>query len=117
MVKTYSADQQLFSCPVETTTNLIGKKWVPTIMLTLADHTYRFEELHKTMLASRKVLKQQLDRLISNGLVFNNKYISDNQVTSSYSLTEEGRSLMPIIFAMKKWGNQYLVCDPDSKLN
>ena len=115
--KTYLVDQQLFSCPVEATTSLIGKKWVPTIMLTLADHPYRFEELHKTMSVSRKVLKQQLDRLIDNGLVFNDKYSNDNQVTSLYSLTEEGRSLMPIIFAMKKWGNQYLVCDAGGNLN
>ncbi|ANZ60568.1 hypothetical protein AYR62_13120 [Secundilactobacillus paracollinoides] len=111
MAATYMADGDLFTCPVEATTSLIGKKWVPTIMMTLADQPYRFEALHSTMAASKKVLKQQLDVLIANGLVHNDKQQRDNQVISSYSLTAQGTALMPVIFAMKEWGTQHLVCD------
>lgn len=111
MTTTYMADGDLFTCPVEATTSLIGKKWVPTIMMTLADEPYRFEALHSTMAASKKVLKQQLDVLIANRLVKNDKQRHDNQVISTYALTKQGTELMPLIFAMKKWGTQHLVCD------
>ncbi|WP_054760476.1 hypothetical protein [Secundilactobacillus collinoides] len=63
MTTTYMADGGLFTCPVEATTSLIGKKWVPTIMMTLADEPYRFEALHSTMAASKKSVETAIGRI------------------------------------------------------
>lgn len=107
---TYMTNGEQFTCPVEATTNIIGKKWVPRIMMALKEHPYRFEALRTEITASRKVLKQQLDMLIDNDLVVNTKTESNHQVTSEYALTATGQQLADIIDHLKAWGSVNLEC-------
>lgn len=115
MKEIYLANNTTFSCPVEATTSLIGKKWVPSILMTLAKCPHRFGQLQATLVhCSKKVLKQQLNLLIANDLISNQKSTVDNMVESVYQLTELGQSLMPIVLAMKSWGTQNLICTSES---
>ena len=94
-------------CPVEATLNLIGGKYKALILWHLSEGTLRFSELSKRITATPKMLTQQLRELETDRLVYREVYpVIPPKV--EYSLTDLGRSLMPILVAMRDWGADYL---------
>lgn len=96
------------NCPVEATLELIGGKYKALILWHLADGKLRFSQLRKAVSgATAKLLTQQLRELEADALVHREVYpVIPPKV--EYSLTETGRSLMPILVAMRDWGAGYL---------
>ena len=95
-------------CPVESTLELIGGKYKALILWHLSGKTLRFSQLHKEITgATAKMLTQQLRELEAQDLIHREVFpIIPPKV--EYSLTELGRSLMPILTAMRDWGANYL---------
>lgn len=56
------------------------------------------------------MFKQQLDLLIANEIVKNEKITIQNSVESTYQLTTKGRELFQIVKQMKHWGQINLIC-------
>ena len=99
--------KELPACPVETTLMLIGDKWKVLILRDLMPGTKRFGELKKSIgSVSQKVLTAQLRDLEEKGLV-SRKVYADVPPRVEYSLTELGKSLSPILDAMREWGEHY----------
>lgn len=95
------------ACPVETTLTLIGDKWKVLILRDLLTGTKRFGELRRSVgQVSQKVLTAQLRQMEESGIV-NRKVYAEVPPRVEYSLTELGRSLCPILDAMKAWGESY----------
>lgn len=96
------------NCPVESTIELIGGKYKALILWHLSEKTLRFSELKKSVSgATAKMLTQQLRELEAHDLVHREVFpIIPPKV--EYSLTELGRSLLPILVAMRDWGASYL---------
>ena len=96
------------ACPVASTLELIGGKYKALILWHLSEKTLRFSELKKVILgATPKMLTQQLRELESQELVIRTVYpVIPPKV--EYSLTELGKSLLPILVAMRDWGADYL---------
>ncbi len=97
------------NCPVATTLELIGGKYKALILWRLSEGTLRFSELHKAITsATPKMLTQQLRELESQALIRREVFpVIPPRV--EYSLTELGRSLMPVLMAMRDWGANYLL--------
>ena len=95
-------------CPVETTLELIGGKYKALILWHLSENILRFSELKKEIpSATAKMLTQQLRELELQNLIHREVYpVIPPKV--EYSLTELGRSLMPVLVAMRDWGVDYL---------
>ena len=95
-------------CPVETTLSLIGGKYKALILWHLSDHTMRFSELKKAVSgATAKMLTQQLRELEAHALVHREVFpVIPPRV--EYSLTDLGKSLMPVLISMRDWGTSYL---------
>ncbi len=95
-------------CPVAATLDLIGGKYKALILWYLADGRRRFSELRKMIAnATPKMLTQQLRELEAQHLIHREVFpVVPPKV--EYSLTETGRSLMPILTAMRDWGTEYL---------
>ncbi|HIV34040.1 MAG TPA: helix-turn-helix transcriptional regulator [Candidatus Blautia intestinigallinarum] len=99
--------KELPACPVETTLTLIGDKWKVLILRDLLPGTKRFGELKKSIgNVSQKVLTAQLRDMEKSGLV-NRKVYPEVPPHVEYSLTELGRSLQPILDALRDWGEEY----------
>lgn len=100
--------EQTDHCPVGITLDLIGGKYKALILWHLSQHKLRFNELQKLVpKATPKMLTQQLRELEAQKLIHREVYpIIPPRV--EYSLTELGRSLMPILTAMRDWGAGYL---------
>ena len=96
------------NCPVEATLDLIGGKYKALILWHLSDGTLRFSELRSRIpKATPKMLTQQLRELENQELIHREVYpVIPPKV--EYSLTDTGRSLMPILVAMRDWGASYL---------
>jgi len=100
--------QQTDRCPVEATLELIGGKYKALILWHLSDGTLRFNQLRSQINGvTAKMLTQQLRELETQALIHREVYpVIPPKV--EYSLTETGRSLMPILVAMRDWGADYL---------
>lgn len=99
--------KNLPACPVETTLTLIGDKWKVLILRDLLPGTKRFGELRRSVgQVSQKVLTAQLRQMEESGLL-SRKVYAEVPPRVEYSLTDLGRSLCPILDAMKAWGENY----------
>lgn len=96
------------NCPVEATLDLIGGKYKALILWHLSEKILRFSELRSRIpKATPKMLTQQLRELETQKLIHREVYpVIPPKV--EYSLTETGRSLLPILVAMRDWGAKYL---------
>ena len=96
------------NCPVEATLDLIGGKYKALILWHLSNGKLRFSELKKAVKnATPKMLTQQLRELEAQALIHREVFpVIPPKV--EYSLTELGRSLLPILVAMRDWGSSYL---------
>ena len=96
------------NCPVEATLELIGGKYKALILWHLSEHALRFSQLRKLIHGvTPKMLTQQLRELEANELIHREVFpVIPPKV--EYSLTDLGRSLMPILTAMRDWGAEYL---------
>jgi len=95
------------TCPVEATLDLIGGKYKALILWHLSEGKLRFSELKRVISATPKMLTQQLRELESQQLICREVFaVVPPRV--EYSLTELGRSLMPILVAMRDWGADYM---------
>ena len=94
-------------CPVETTLGLIGGKYKALILWHLSAGTLRFNQLQKAVTATPRMLTLQLRELESDGLVSRTVY-PEVPPRVEYAMTDLGRSLMPILTAIRDWGAEYL---------
>ncbi len=96
------------NCPVEATLDLIGGKYKALILWHLSEGVLRFSELRNRIpKATPKMLTQQLRELERDQLIYREVYpVIPPKV--EYSLTETGKSLLPILVAMRDWGAEYL---------
>lgn len=94
------------SCPLRLTMSLINSKWKSCILDELRNTSMRPRELHKALPeATPRVLDIQLKELVDDGLVMKTIY-PELPPRSEYSITELGRSLLPILDAMIAWGKR-----------
>lgn len=94
-------------CAVEVTTAVMGGKWKPVILYQLLDGSKRFGELRKTFGGvSQRSLTLQLRELEADGIV-HRQVFAEVPPRVEYSLTDYGRSLAPVLDAMRAWGLSY----------
>ena len=95
-------------CPVEATLEMIGGKYKALILWHLSENKMRFSELKKVIPnATPKMLTQQLRELETHKLIHREVYpVIPPKV--EYSLTETGKSLIPVLQSMRDWGADYL---------
>lgn len=91
-------------CPVEATLQLIGGKWKGVVLFHLLSGPMRFNELRRHLRnCTQRMLTNQLRELEADGLVHRKVY-PEVPPRVEYSLTPCGRTLEPVILALKSWG-------------
>ena len=96
------------NCPVDAMLDVIGGKWKMPILWTLSQKTHRFGELRRAIPdVTEKVLAQQLRQLEADGLVWREEF-PEVPPRMEYSLTERGRTLIPVLNRVADWGAQHL---------
>lgn len=92
------------SSPVEATLSFMSDKWKVLILRDLLTGTKRFGELKKSIGSiSQKVLTSNLRAMEEDGLL-KREVFAEVPPRVEYTLTDRGRSLEPVIDAMRVWG-------------
>ncbi|ART74898.1 winged helix-turn-helix transcriptional regulator [Sutcliffiella horikoshii] len=101
--------EKMFNCEKELTLSVIGGKWKMLILWHLGkEGTKRFGELKALMPGiTQRMLVNQL-RELEEDLIVKRVVYPVVPPKVEYSLTEQGRSLMPILDAMYNWGKDYM---------
>lgn len=98
-----------FNCEKELTLSLISGKWKITILYYLGiNEKLRFSEIKRLFpKISHKVLTTQIRELEEDGLV-HREVFPEVPPRVEYSLTELGKSLIPILLMMYDWGREHI---------
>ncbi|MDQ3820920.1 MAG: helix-turn-helix transcriptional regulator [Acidobacteriota bacterium] len=95
-------------CPLTAALAAVGGKWKLIIVYWLAESPKHFAGLRRVMPGiSQKVLTEQLRELVCDGIV---ERQPKGAVPSpvEYSLTEYGRSVLPLVEGVRLWGRAHL---------
>ncbi|WP_037354700.1 winged helix-turn-helix transcriptional regulator [Amycolatopsis orientalis] len=96
------------ACPMAAFPFHVGGKWTGMVVVALLDGPRRFGELRQTLgIRSAKVLTETLRDMMCDGLVTRTDHQA-NPPHVTYELTDLGRSLLPVIDAMREWSDQRL---------
>ena len=95
-------------CSVERTMSLIDGKWKVIVLYKLLRGTLRFNELRRLIPSiTQRMLTHQLRELEADGLIVRTVY-AQVPPRVEYALSARGRSLEPVIMALKHWGDANL---------
>ncbi len=91
---------------------LIGGKWKTVILYHLKDSPKRYSELRKEMpLITERTLSLQLKQLEEDALITRQVYGEKPPIKVIYSLTEFGKTVIPVLQAILAWGNEIALRD------
>jgi DNA-binding HxlR family transcriptional regulator len=108
-------EEKKYCCPVGAAIKEIGGKWKHPILWGLKDGKLRFSEINKILPPiTQRMLTKQLRELESDNLV-NRKVYAEIPSKVEYSLTEKGKSVIPILDALNSWAKEY--CESKSCIN
>ena len=104
MGKGYGIDD----CPVARTLDVIGERWTALLLRDLLRHgPRRFQDFQASLPGvAPNTLSARLKAMEDDGLVERVLY-SERPVRLEYVLTDKGRSLGPVIKAMRDWGRNH----------
>jgi DNA-binding HxlR family transcriptional regulator len=95
-------------CAVELTAKLVGDKWTLLIIRDLAEGCKRFGHLQKSVTGiSPRTLSDRLSSLEEAGVITREAF-AEIPPRVEYRLTDRGRGLIPVIEAMRDYGQQWL---------
>ena len=100
--------QNEYNCPVDATISKIGGKYKAVILYHLGNDTLQYNQIRKKIPAiTDKMLAQQLRELESDNLIIKKIYPIIPPKTE-YSLSELGKTLIPLLDSMCEWGQQFM---------
>lgn len=94
-----------YPCCASLTMGIIGGKWKTVILYHLMNTTLRYNELRKSMpTVTERTLSLQLKALEEDGLIQRKVFTSKPPLKVEYSLTDFGKTLIPLIQSIADWG-------------
>jgi DNA-binding HxlR family transcriptional regulator len=97
------------NCPIRYTMSVMEGKWKWVILWKIYQaEMIRYNKLRDSLLPiAHRTLSNQLKELESSGLILREQY-NEVPLRVEYSLTEEGKTLIPLLEYMSQWGEQHL---------
>jgi DNA-binding HxlR family transcriptional regulator len=95
-------------CPVARALDSIGDWWTLLILRDAFDGLKRFNAIQKNLGIPRNILTARL-RLLVDRDILSVAPASDGSVYREYVLTDKGRDLIPVISALRQWGEQHVL--------
>ncbi len=96
-----------YPCSVSLAMDLVGGKWKAVLLYHLKSGGKRYSELRKELFSvTEMTLSLQLRQLEKDGLVSRQVFGNKPPVKVVYSLTDFGRTCIPLLEAITSWGNR-----------
>lgn len=90
-------------CPLPSAVELIGEKWTFLIVRGALNGLQHFEEFQAGLGIARNILSDRLGKLVCGGILERSPDESDKRKVI-YALTDKGRALLPVVLALRQWG-------------
>lgn len=101
------ADDEIRGCSVEAALSAFGDKWSLLAVREIARGNTRFDAMLRETGASRDMLTNRLRRLEELRIVRRVAY-QDRPPRHDYLLTESGLDLLPVLVALRHWGDRHV---------
>ena len=99
------------TCSIARSLAVVGERWALLVVREVSLGVRRFADIQEATGAPPAVLSARLRDLVAAGVLETRPYQEPGQRSrQEYRLTEAGRSLQPVLTALKDWGDQHL-CD------
>lgn len=93
---------------IDASLELIGGKWKIQILWSIRNKAKRFSEIKEDVGGiTQKMLTQQLKEFVRDGLATRKSY-PEIPPRVEYKLTEYGKTLVPVLDTLNKWGEIHL---------
>lgn len=95
-------------CSVARTLSVIGDRWTLLIVRDSFLGLRRFEDFQRDLRMTRHRLAARLGKLVDQGILDRVPY-HDRPRRFEYRLTEKGIDLYPVVVALLRWGDRWMV--------
>lgn len=93
-------------CPLPQAIELIGEKWAFLILRGALNGLQHFEQFQAGLGIARNILSNRLARMVEGGIL-ERRPDPDDRRKVVYSLTEKGEGLLPVVLALRQWGQEW----------
>jgi DNA-binding HxlR family transcriptional regulator len=94
-------------CPIADALEVVGERWSLLVIRELGFGVTRFKDIQINTGAPRETLALRLRSLEESGVIERQRYC-EHPPRDEYVLTKIGRDLMPVIAALRKWGEEHV---------
>lgn len=94
------------NCPLPPAVELIGEKWAFLILRGALNGLQHFEEFQAGLGIARNILSDRLGRLVAGGILERTPDPEDGRRVI-YHLTGKGEALLPVVLALRQWGEEW----------
>jgi DNA-binding HxlR family transcriptional regulator len=97
----------LTNCALPAALEAVGERWSFLILRGVFNHLHHFEEFQSTLGIARNILSNRLARLVDHGILERQQDSTDRRKIA-YRLTPKGRELLPVLIALRQWGERWV---------
>ena len=93
-------------CPLPAAIELIGEKWAFLILRGALNGLRHFEQFQAGLGIARNILSNRLTKMVEGGILLRTADPDDRRKVV-YSLTDKGEALLPVVLALRQWGEDW----------
>ena len=97
----------LTECALPAALEAVGERWSFLILRGTFNGLHHFEEFQSTLGIARNILSNRLARLVEHEILTREPDPSDRRKVA-YRLTPKGRELLPVLVALRQWGERWV---------
>ena len=97
----------LTECALPGALEAVGERWSFLILRGVFNGLHHFEEFQSTLGIARNILSNRLARLVEHDILRREADPSDRRKVA-YRLTDKGRALLPVLIALRQWGERWV---------
>jgi DNA-binding HxlR family transcriptional regulator len=98
-------------CSLAAALGLVGDRWALLAVREVMFGNHRFSQIARNTAAPRDRLAARLKALVDAGILERRQYKS-SPPRRDYHLTAAGRELVPVMHALRSWGDKWAVGEP-----
>ena len=98
---------QLTHCAIPAAVEAVGERWSFLILRGIFNGLRHFEEFQSALGIARNILSNRLARLVAHGILEREPDSADRRRVA-YRLTAKGRALLPVLIALRQWGERWV---------
>ena len=94
------------TCPLPPAVELIGERWAFLILRGALNGLQHFEQFQAGLGIARNILSNRLTRMVEGGIL--ERHLDpDDRRKGVYSLSAKGEALLPVVLALRQWGEDW----------